>query len=84
MIGRHQVPWKEVNLNVLRKKGLDFVRRHSGGGTVYHVSRFLRMYTLKIECFKRTWETPTSQYILTERDSIGRAAQALLLVQSGP
>ncbi|OBZ70124.1 Lipoate-protein ligase A [Grifola frondosa] len=36
VIGRNQNPWKEVNLSVSRKTGIPFIRRHSGGGTVYH------------------------------------------------
>ncbi|KAF9266169.1 Lipoyltransferase and lipoate-protein ligase [Marasmius fiardii PR-910] len=37
IIGRHQNPWKEVNFDVLRaRRSIPFVRRRSGGGTVYH------------------------------------------------
>lgn len=36
VIGRNQNPWKEVNLAAL---DVPFIRRHSGGGTVYHVSQ---------------------------------------------
>ena len=36
VIGRHQNPWKEVNLNKLKSKGINLCRRMSGGGTVYH------------------------------------------------
>ena len=38
VIGRNQNPWKEVNMAALRRSGIPFVRRRSGGGTVYHVS----------------------------------------------
>ncbi|KAI0068630.1 Lipoyltransferase and lipoate-protein ligase [Artomyces pyxidatus] len=36
VIGRNQNPWKEVNMHALRRTGISFIRRHSGGGTVYH------------------------------------------------
>lgn len=36
VIGRHQNPWQEIHLNALYEKEMSFVRRLSGGGTVYH------------------------------------------------
>ncbi|KAF9349462.1 Biotin/lipoate A/B protein ligase [Mortierella sp. AD094] len=36
IIGRNQNPWKECNLKLLARDGVPFVRRKSGGGTVYH------------------------------------------------
>ncbi|KAF9777420.1 Lipoyltransferase and lipoate-protein ligase [Thelephora terrestris] len=36
VIGRNQNPWKEVNMTELRRVGVPFIRRRSGGGTVYH------------------------------------------------
>lgn len=36
IIGRNQNPWKEVNHIALRRAGVPFIRRRSGGGTVYH------------------------------------------------
>uniref|UniRef100_A0A915C158 BPL/LPL catalytic domain-containing protein n=1 Tax=Parascaris univalens TaxID=6257 RepID=A0A915C158_PARUN len=36
VIGRHQNPWKEINIDFVRRRGIDMVRRHSGGGAVYH------------------------------------------------
>ncbi|KIL70419.1 hypothetical protein M378DRAFT_183922 [Amanita muscaria Koide BX008] len=37
VIGRHQNPWKEINFPALRDKHpVSFIRRRSGGGTVYH------------------------------------------------
>ena len=38
IIGRNQNPWTEVNFTALRAARIPFIRRRSGGGTVYHVS----------------------------------------------
>ncbi|KAH9179535.1 Lipoyltransferase and lipoate-protein ligase [Lactarius sanguifluus] len=36
IIGRNQNPWKEVNFPELHRANVPFIRRRSGGGTVYH------------------------------------------------
>lgn len=36
VIGRHQNPWIEVNVQGLEEQGIAMARRNSGGGTVYH------------------------------------------------
>ncbi|KAH8927708.1 Lipoyltransferase and lipoate-protein ligase [Atractiella rhizophila] len=36
VIGRNQNPWKEIDLRLLSKLNIPFIRRKSGGGTVYH------------------------------------------------
>ncbi|KAK2818032.1 hypothetical protein Q7C36_021965 [Tachysurus vachellii] len=36
VIGRHQNPWQECNLDLMRRTGIPVARRRSGGGTVYH------------------------------------------------
>ncbi|KAG6335499.1 hypothetical protein ID866_3588 [Astraeus odoratus] len=36
VIGRNQNPWKEVNLQAAKQKGIPWIRRRSGGGTVFH------------------------------------------------
>ncbi|XP_077462536.1 lipoyl amidotransferase LIPT1, mitochondrial [Stigmatopora argus] len=36
VIGRHQNPWKECNLSLIKRSGISLARRQSGGGTVFH------------------------------------------------
>lgn len=36
VIGRHQNPWTECSLPVMREAGISLARRRSGGGTVFH------------------------------------------------
>ncbi|XP_012142231.1 lipoyltransferase 1 isoform X1 [Megachile rotundata] len=36
VIGRHQNPWIEHNVQIAEKRGIVVARRNSGGGTVYH------------------------------------------------
>ncbi len=36
VLGKHQIPVKEVNLPYVFKKNIPLIRRLSGGGTVYH------------------------------------------------
>lgn len=36
VIGKHQNTYREINLDFVNSKGVDVVRRLSGGGTVYH------------------------------------------------
>ncbi|KAH7888238.1 hypothetical protein F5I97DRAFT_1806149 [Phlebopus sp. FC_14] len=36
VIGRNQNPWKEVNLSAAKTRGIPWLRRRSGGGTVFH------------------------------------------------
>jgi len=36
VFGKHQNPWRECSLAVLRERGIPIARRISGGGTVYH------------------------------------------------
>ena len=38
VIGRNQNPWAECNLMQMHQNDVQFVRRRSGGGAVYHVS----------------------------------------------
>ncbi|XP_015121642.1 lipoyltransferase 1, mitochondrial isoform X2 [Diachasma alloeum] len=60
VIGRHQNPWIEANIQGLEEQGIAMARRNSGGGTVYHDSgnlnlsfftpkeRYNRRYNLEI------------------------------------
>lgn len=36
VIGRAQNPWIECNLDIMQKNNIPLMRRHSGGGTVFH------------------------------------------------
>ncbi|GJE84883.1 lipoyltransferase and lipoate-protein ligase [Phanerochaete sordida] len=36
VVGRNQNPWKEVNLHAAESAGIPWIRRRSGGGTVFH------------------------------------------------
>lgn len=36
VVGRHQNPWQECDVGLLRRTGVPVARRRSGGGTVYH------------------------------------------------
>ncbi|KAF6211288.1 hypothetical protein GE061_014405 [Apolygus lucorum] len=36
VVGRHQNPWVEVDVDLLERKGVKLARRNSGGGSVYH------------------------------------------------
>ncbi|VDM28190.1 unnamed protein product [Toxocara canis] len=36
VIGRHQNPWLELDIAFVKQRRIDIVRRHSGGGAVYH------------------------------------------------
>lgn len=39
VMGRFQNPWLECDINRIKQDGIHFVRRQSGGGTVYHDSQ---------------------------------------------
>ncbi|POW22394.1 hypothetical protein PSHT_01359 [Puccinia striiformis] len=47
IIGRNQNPWQETNLEELKQQDIRIVRRRSGGGTVYHVSKHQTSQTIK-------------------------------------
>ncbi|CAL8288428.1 unnamed protein product [Lota lota] len=36
VVGRHQNPWQECDLRLMRRSGVPVARRRSGGGTVFH------------------------------------------------
>jgi lipoate-protein ligase A len=50
VIGRNQNPWKEINLNALKRHDVPWFRRRSGGGTVYHVSHIQSILPFGLAC----------------------------------
>lgn len=52
VIGRHQNPWLECNVQAVERAGIALARRNSGGGTVYHDNGNLNL----------TFFTPRSRY----------------------
>ncbi|KAL1747257.1 hypothetical protein HDZ31DRAFT_80613 [Schizophyllum fasciatum] len=62
VLGRNQNPWKEINLAALRQTSIPFIRRRSGGGTVYHDLGNMN-YSIHVP---RTWfdRNVTSQVVL--------------------
>lgn len=42
VLGRNQNPWKELDVREMRRLGLQWTRRRSGGGAVYHVGSHQR------------------------------------------
>ena len=73
VIGRNQNPWKEVNLQQSSHRSIPFLRRRSGGGTVFHVCLFIQHLSLTItKPVFRTLETPTTQSMSLGPPSIGK------------
>ena len=40
MLGRHQNPWIECNIQQIEENNVKLARRKSGGGTVFHDEGF--------------------------------------------
>lgn len=82
VIGRHQNPWMECNVELLKKCNIPLARRMSGGGTVYHdlgnlnctfyTSRkeYDRPKNLKLVCSAIQENWPNLDIYPTERDDI--------------
>lgn len=63
VIGRHQNPWTECNLSVMRSAGISLARRRSGGGTVYHD---LGNLNLTFFTSKKTYDRQRNLGVITE------------------
>jgi lipoate-protein ligase A len=73
-----QNPWKEINFPALRALGVPFIRRRSGGGTVYHASVHpLHALLIKPHLWQRTWATQIFRYICLAQPSIDIIQQEL-------
>eukprot|EP00736_Rhodelphis_marinus_P005656 Rmarinus@m.14114 len=56
ILGRNQNPWLELDLGALRSRGIDIVRRYSGGGCVFHDSGNLNFSIMcSRNLFKKDW-----------------------------
>ncbi|KAK9473834.1 uncharacterized protein V1510DRAFT_322937 [Dipodascopsis tothii] len=54
VIGRNQNPWRETNVDGLRRHGIPLIRRKSGGGTVFHdLGNVNYSVMMPSECFDR-------------------------------
>lgn len=63
VIGRNQNPWKEVNFSALKRTGIPFIRRRSGGGTVYHVRISLHISESLV-----TWKCTSIEGVIGSRE----------------
>ncbi|XP_071956298.1 lipoyl amidotransferase LIPT1, mitochondrial-like [Antedon mediterranea] len=82
VIGRHQNPWSECNINKLILSNIQLARRRSGGGTVYHDlgnlnctfftdrSQYNRRHNLEmmVAALKGSW--PNIHVSISNRDDI--------------
>lgn len=52
IIGKNQNAWRECNLIAMEKDGVQLVRRHTGGGAVFHDSQNLNFsFIMSNECY---------------------------------
>jgi len=82
VIGRNQNQWTECNMQALADRAIPFVRRYSGGGSVYHVR------TRKHDRPKQHKQTKKQDLgnsvftIISDRASFDRAANAQLVARA--